>query len=145
MKTIHSEIKIEASPSRVWKILTSFHEYEQWNPFITSIKGIVATGNRITVKIQPINSSSMTFKPTVLSYVQNKEISWQGKLFIKGLFDGEHTFRLIDNNDGTTTFIQSETFRGILVPLFSKMIENNTLQGFHLMNQKLKDIATNSI
>jgi hypothetical protein len=89
-------------------------------------------------------ASGMTFKPTVLVYTEAKEFRWLGHLFIKGLFDGEHCFRLIDNKDGTTTFIQSEQFEGILVPLFSKMLDTNTIEGFRQMNKKLKQEAEKS-
>ena len=30
-------------------------------------------------------------------------------------------------------------FSGILVPLFKKMLDENTFNGFNLMNKKLKD------
>ena len=64
-----------------------------------------------------------------------------GHLLFPGLFDGEHKFELVDNHDGTTTFIQSEIFKGILVPLFNKMLDTNTVNGFNLMNQKLKELS----
>jgi hypothetical protein len=47
----------------------------------------------------------------------------------------------IKNSDGSTTLIQSEKFSGILVPLFSKMINTNTPKGFELMNEKIKEVA----
>lgn len=64
-----------------------------------------------------------------------------GHFIFSGLFDGEHKFELIDNGNGTTTFIQSENFKGVLIPLFKKMLEVNTLDGFNQMNQKLKELA----
>ena len=57
----------------------------------------------------------------------------------KGLFDGEHKFELIDNGDGTTTFLHSEKFKGLLVGLFKNQLENNTKKGFELMNASLKN------
>lgn len=83
----------------------------------------------------------MTFKPKVLAFEANQEFRWIGHLLIPGLFDGEHRFQLIDNGNGTTTFIQSEKFKGILVPLFKKMLDINTVNGFNEMNQKLKEIV----
>lgn len=62
-----------------------------------------------------------------------------GHLIIPGLFDGEHIFELIDNGDGTTTFVQRELFGGILIPFFKKMLDVNTKQGFELMNKALKE------
>jgi len=51
-------------------------------------------------------------------------------------------FKLTDNGNGTTTFIQSEHFGGILVPLFRKLLDKNTRDGFILMNKKLEELAT---
>jgi hypothetical protein len=140
-KELTTEIIIAANPEKIWSVLTNFDRYPNWNPFIKFVKGNVTVGNTITVRIEPPNSTGMTFKPEVLTCNTNKELSWIGKLLFKGLFDGEHKFKLIDNGNGTTTFIQSETFTGILVPLFTKMININTKNGFELMNQKLKSLV----
>jgi hypothetical protein len=140
-KEIKTEILIHTAPSKVWSVLTNFKSYPQWNPFIKSITGEVEVGKRITARIEPPEASGMTFKPKVLVFDPNKEFSWLGHLGIPGLFDGEHKFELIDNHNGTTTFIQSEKFKGVLIPLFSKMLDVNTVAGFKLMNQKLKELA----
>ena len=137
-KAITTEILIQATPEKVWSVLTDFDQYPQWNPFIKSITGNVAVGNTIKARIEPPGASGMTFKPTVLVYTEATEFRWLGHLFMKGLFDGEHCFRLIDNKDGTTTFVQSEQFEGILVPLFNKMLDTNTIEGFRQMNEKLE-------
>ncbi len=137
-KAITTEILIKATPEKVWSVLTDFNHYPKWNPFIKSILGNVAVGNTIKACIEPPGASGMTFKPRVLVYTEAKEFRWLGHMLIKGLFDGEHCFRLVDNQDGSTTFIQSENFTGILVPLFSKMLVTNTAEGFRQMNEKLK-------
>jgi hypothetical protein len=93
------------------------------------------------VKIEPPEAKGMTFKPKILTFETNKELSWLGHLLFAGLFDGKHKFELIDNGDGTTTFRQSEKFKGVLVPLFKKQLDNNTKKGFEEMNRKLKEIA----
>ncbi|MGJ1498699.1 SRPBCC family protein [Sphingobacterium spiritivorum] len=137
-KEIKTEIVIHATPEKIWKILTDFENYVQWNSFITSITGEVEKGNKIVVRIKPPNGKGMTFKPTILTKTDNKELSWRGKLLFKGLFDGTHIFELINNGDGTTTFIQSERFSGIFVCLFNLQ---KTRNGFNEMNKKLKEIA----
>jgi len=140
-KEIKTEILIHAIPEKIWSILTSFDNYPDWNPFIKSIKGEVKAGNRITVKIEPPESKGMTFKPRILTFVTNKEFSWLGHFLFAGFFDGEHQFELMDNGNGTTTFRQNEKFKGILVPLFKKQLDNNTKKGFEEMNKKLKVLA----
>lgn len=138
---IETEILIHATPAKVWSILTNFKNYPNWNPFIKSIIGEVQVGNTITARIEPPKAQGMTFKPKVLTYETNRELKWLGHLLFAGLFDGEHKFELIDNGNATTTFRQSETFTGILVPLFKKQLGNNTKKGFEEMNKKLKELA----
>jgi len=140
-KEIKTEIIINVMPEKIWAVLTSFDNYPNWNPFIKSIKGEVKVGNTITVRLEPPGAKGMTFKPHVLAFETNKEILWIGHLLFPGLFDGEHKFELIDNGNGTTTFKQSEIFGGVLVPLFKKMLDDNTKKGFEEMNIKLKESA----
>ena len=80
----------------------------------------------------------MTFKPLILKFEQNREFRWIGKLLFKGIFDGEHYFKLTDNNNGTTTFVHGEQFGGILVGFLGKTFEK-TKSGFQLMNEALKE------
>lgn len=141
MKEIKTEILINAIPQRIWDILVDFDHYHEWNPFIKSITGNVVIGNKIKVRLEPPEASAMTFKPKVLVFEDYKELRWLGNLLFPGLFDGEHKFELIDNGNGTTTFKQSEKFKGILVPLFKNILDINTTNGFNLMNQRLKELA----
>jgi hypothetical protein len=145
VKEIRTEIVINATPFRVWSVLSDLENYPTWNPFITSIKGNLIEGNTITARIQPPGSSGMTFKPRLLVVRRAQELRWLGHLFFPGLFDGEHIFELNENTDGSTTFVQREKFSGILVPLFKKMLDVNTVQGFELMNKKLKELAERKI
>jgi hypothetical protein len=140
-KEIKTEILINARPEKVWSIVTDFGNYPNWNPFIKSIKGEVKVGNKITARIEPPEANGMTFKPRILVFETNKELTWLGHLLFPGLFDGEHKFELVDNGNGTTTFRQSEKFRGVLVPLFKKLLDKNTVMGFEEMNRKLRELA----
>lgn len=137
-KEITTSITINATPKQVWSILTSFHTYSEWNPFIRSLEGNVTIGQKIKVKIAPPESKPMTFKPKVLELEPNKKLVWLGHLLISGIFDGKHQFELVENNDGTTLFIQKEQFSGILVSMLNL---ENTKRGFELMNKKLKEMA----
>jgi len=139
MKQLRTEIKIKATPEKIWSILTDFEKFPQWNPMMKSFKGNLAIGQKVTVKFEQPGTSGMTFKPTITKVEPNKEFRWQGHLLFTGLFDGEHTFEIKDNKDGTCTFLHGENFKGILIPLFKKMLDVNTKQGFEMMNKALKE------
>jgi hypothetical protein len=144
-KEISTSIVINSSPSVIWEILMNFNNYPNWNPFILSITGNPKVGQQIEAKIQPPGAKAMIFKPLVLVNESKSEFKWLGKLWFKGLFDGEHRFQLIDNQNGTTTFVQSEKFTGILIPLLTKMLDQKTLKGFIDMNEALKLHAESQI
>ncbi|WP_407557231.1 SRPBCC family protein [Winogradskyella sp. 4-2091] len=137
-KQIITSITINADIETVWRILTDFDNYPKWNSFIKSVSGDVKVGNQIKIKIQ-----GMTFTPTVLVRDEEKELKWLGHLWFKGLFDGEHAFKLSDNGNGTTLFEQRENFCGIFVKMLSKQIDEDTKMGFERMNAELKLHAEN--
>lgn len=138
---LSTEIVINATPNKVWAILTDFKNYPNWNPFITSLTGDFEVGKKIMVRITPPEAKATTFKPTITAFDVNKKISWLGIFIIRGVFDGEHNFELTDNGNGTTTLVQYENFTGILVPIFKKMLDDNTRRGFEAMNEKVKKMA----
>ena len=140
-KEIKTEILINATPDKVWSILTNFENYPTWNPFIKLLTGEVKVGNKVTAKIVPPGGAGMTFKPKILTLKTNKELSWLGHFLFPGIFDGKHKFVLVDNGNNTTTFMQSEQFNGILLPFFEKQLDNNTKRGFEEMNIKLKELS----
>lgn len=140
MKTIHSEVEIEAPPSRVWAILSDFPSYPQWNPFIKRIQGDARPGTRLEVLIEPPGAKGMTLRPTVLAATPDKELRWLGHLLIPRVFDGEHQLLISSLGDQRTRFTQREVFRGLLVP-FTGGILAKTEQGFVAMNEALKKRA----
>lgn len=141
MKSIHTEIEINASPEKVWSILMDFEKYPEWNPFVKSISGEAKVGGNLKVVLQQPDSKPMTFKPTCLSADVNTEFRWQGHLLVKGLFDGEHIFKLREREGGRTKLVQCENFKGLLLPLFWKQLNSKTILGFEQMNTALKNRA----
>ncbi len=131
---IKTEIIIERSVEQVWKVLTSFTTYAEWNPFVKSLVGKVEVGSQIEVEID-----GMKFKPTVLAVRINEELRWLGYLWFKGVFDGEHIFKLERIESQKTRFVHAEKFKGILVPFFKRKLLTETKAGFEAMNRSLKE------
>ncbi len=49
MKEIHTEIEINVSAEKVWRVLTDFPAYDEWNPFVRRVEGEVRVGARLHV------------------------------------------------------------------------------------------------
>ncbi|MFT5779352.1 MAG: hypothetical protein ACI837_002310 [Crocinitomicaceae bacterium] len=138
MKELRTEVIIDAPTEKVWNILMDHPSYGEWNPFIEKISGSMEVGKNLEVTIHPPNQKPMNFKPVILKNDAGKEFRWKGKLFFKGLFDGEHYFQLSSVNGTQTKLVHGEKFTGILVGILLKMIGKNTLLGFKEMNSALK-------
>lgn len=138
MRSIRTEIEINASPNEVWTVLMHHQSYPEWNPFIRKISGSTQPGDYLEVTIQSEGNDPMDFKPLVLINNTNQEFRWVGKLGIKGVFDGEHYFVLEQIGPNQTKFVQGENFTGILSGLLMKMIGKDTEAGFNDMNKALK-------
>lgn len=134
---ITTTIDIDADPDAVWDVLTDFAAYGQWNPFMDRIEGRPEVGTRLVVHLTPDGGRGMTFKPTVLAAVRGQELRWLGRLGVAGVFDGEHSFILTANGNGTTRLTHAERFSGILVTLL-KGAWKDSHTGFQAFNSALK-------
>jgi hypothetical protein len=135
---LHTEIPIQATPQRVWDILTDFAAYPAWNPFIPRISGAPTVGSRLDVELQPPGGRGMRMHPTVLAAAPAQELRWLGRIGVPGIFDGEHRFRIEPLGSDRVRFVQEERFTGLLAPIILRFVERGTRQGFEAMNQALK-------
>lgn len=130
-------VEIDAAPETVWKVLTDFPAYAEWNPFMSRVDGTAKVGTKLTVRLTPNGRRGMTFKPTVLAAVPGSELRWLGSLGVKGIFDGEHSFVLTPTGQGGTRLVQSEVFSGVLVrPMKASL--SDTDSDFAAFNEALK-------
>lgn len=138
MKTLHTEIEIDAPAARVWQILTDFDRFPEWNPFMPMAGGQLAEGARLDVQLQPPGGRGMAIQPVVQAVVPEREIRWLGHLFVPGLFDGEHGFTIEPLGENRVRFVQREAFTGLFVSPILRLIGERTRRGFEAMNQALK-------
>jgi hypothetical protein len=136
LRTISVTTHIPSPPDVVWKILTHFPAYRDWNPFITFVDGNLKANHKLRIRIVPPGQGGMTFRPRVKAVEPEHLLEWTGKLGIPGLFDGRHAFVLEAAAGGGTTLTQTETFSGLLVPLMTGMLQR-TKKGFEDMNNAL--------
>jgi hypothetical protein len=119
MRTVSSTIEIDAPPAEVWAVLTDLAAYPQWNPLFPEAGGQIAVGERLTLASRPTVGRAMTIRPKVLAVQPGAELRWASSL--PGIIGGEHSFTLTAVGSGTH-LVQSETFRGLLVPFSGKTI-----------------------
>lgn len=137
MRSIETEIRIDAPPEAVWEALVDLEQYSEWNPFVVEAEGSVARGERLRVRLEPPGSRGATFRPVVLTAERGRRFEWLGHLLVSNLFDGHHQFHIHSLGDDRVRFVQREEFAGVLVPLL--LNEESIEAGFEAMNRALKE------
>jgi len=134
---IRSEIVIEGTAAVVWDVLSDFSRYSEWNPGFEKAEGRAEVGQTLHLTFAKEGGRGMTMHPTVLVADPGRELRWLGRLWIPGIFDGEHCFEIQETEPGRVRFVQRERFRGVLVPILRKTIEVDTLAMFQKVNVAL--------
>lgn len=91
-RRIATALDIDAPAASVWRVLTGFPAYPDWNPFIRRVTGEAKGGARLEVTVQPANRKPMTFRPTARVAEPDRELRWLGRVLLPGIFDVEHAF-----------------------------------------------------
>jgi hypothetical protein len=136
---IRREIAIDATADRVWDVLTDFGAYGEWNPAFVSVEGTAEAGTRLDIRFALKGDRAIRMRPTVLAAEPGRELRWLGRLFVPGLFDGEHRFEIHEGSPGSVRFVQGERFRGLLVPFLKRLIEVDTVAMFERVNAALAE------
>ena len=143
MKELRTEIVINASPEKVWQVLTDLDRYPEWNPFICHAIGKVKIGEPVDIDFQP-DSQGLKLHCTVARNQPNRELSWKYHVTHPLLFRGEHIFTIEPLGENSVRFTDCEEFNGLLVFTQAKDIDTNTKRGFEAMDKALKARAEQS-
>jgi hypothetical protein len=137
-KELYTEIKINTSAERVWRILVDFPSYLEWNPYIRKAVGKARVGSQLKIFNQPSGTRGMTHRPTVLQVHRNHELRWITRVLSPCLFKGEHIFTIEPIGPERIRFVQREIFTGLFVPLLKHRLDIVTRRGFEEMNLALR-------
>ena len=137
MKELRTEIEIQATPEKVWQVLTELDKYPEWNPFIYQAVGKARVGEKVDITVRS-GSKEMTLHCTVVRAEPNQELCWKYHVALPVLFNGEHSFIIEKIENDSVRFIDREIFKGLLVATQAKNIDTQSRQGFEAMDKALK-------
>jgi hypothetical protein len=141
VKELRTEIEISSRPEKVWKILTDFERYDQWNPFIHRITGEAKEGSKIEIQLETPGGKKRKYRPTVTKVEQDHELRWLGKSSLPGILNAEHIFTIEKLQPELVKFVNREVFDGLLTSLFGKSLDTDVKKGLEEMSKALKERA----
>lgn len=138
-KSVHHEILINASPEKVWEVLTDTDKYKEWNPVMELLEGNIKEGKQVKYRFTQDEKNISEIPSKVKKIIPNKLLNQGGGLTLVITFD--HKYILEKKGDRTLLMIH-EDYKGIYVNFWNpkpvelayqrlneaikKRIENNT-------------------
>lgn len=140
MKAFSTTTEINATPERIWAILTDAAKYTEWDPGMLRLEGIIAPDQTLTIytKVTP----KRAFKPKVSEFEPNRKMVWSSGMPL-GLFKGTRTFILEPLAQNRVMFSMREEFTGPMMALIGNSIPDLTAT-FEAFAAALKQRAENT-
>jgi len=138
-RTLHTEIEIDASPARVWAVLTDFDRWSEWNSVLLGMKlrGPLQVGTKAKLTINlgpPLGKKQLPVQLKVVS--KDHELTWGGG--VAPLMVVRHGFRLEPTAAGTRV-VHAEIFSGLGGPLVLRLVEKGLHASYERLNQRLRE------
>jgi S-(hydroxymethyl)glutathione synthase len=138
VKTLKTEIEIEAAPQTVWSILDDLERYGEWNALLPRIAGRTTVGELLDAAIAYTGQAAIDFRPKLLRIVGARELRWVSEIPGDPPSRAEHYLLLTPTPGGGTHLENSEIFEGPIVDAVWPMMEGVGRRDFEAMNAALK-------
>jgi hypothetical protein len=122
-KQFHATIEIDATPQRVWEVLTDFAAYPDWNRSSPGPAAPPAPASAYTCACSRPAAAASPSGPPCWRQTPVGGSAGSATLLLPGLFDGDHSFTIEPLGDRRVRVTQQEQFRGVLLPLAAKSLD----------------------
>jgi len=139
MRELRAEIHISAPIEQVWRVLTDFDHWKDWNPMVNQASGTASVPSKLKLTMRGLDSKdAMKYEPIVLEVEPPKYLRWRATMMSGFMFTNDRVFELQEENGGTEV-INREEFSGLMVPLFWNKMNQFVVPMLEKMNNALKD------
>lgn len=138
MKDYQIEIEINSPKEIVWKAISDFKNYPNWNSvLVMKNNDSLIVGEKFHVTIIQPNGKKSNFKAVAISKEEFQSFSATQTMIGKWFFQATHFFIIKEVDKENIIFIQKWELKGLIASLFRKQIFKE-LEAFKEMNSELK-------
>ena len=130
--------EIAAPIDAVWKVLTDFDQYSEWNPFTPKVETDFEIGSPVTLYVDMPGKSRMVRTEWVNLVEPEQTICWGMHMGASIVFCANRwqTLRTLDNGD--TEYVTEDRMSGLLAPLVMRLYGKPMQIGFQSVADSLK-------
>lgn len=138
MPVYTTSFEINASPEQVWKTVTSFDRYPEWNPQIPAISGPLEVGATIRLRLTLPGRPALDVSATVEQLEPNALLTWRGHVLAPWFFEGYRRFEIRSLGEEGVMFTHVEDIHGVLGPVFSLLMGAPQRRSHEALNEALR-------
>jgi hypothetical protein len=139
MDCILTEIQIQAPLLFIWQVLTDFHAYSEWNPFMVDVQATFQVGEAIEFMQTIPEGSTTKIKATFTEIEPGTSFRWRYCSKLSFLLMIEQYVTLETTHETSTRLIHGQTHSGLSVSFLNYLdYFEKPLEGYIAMNQALK-------
>jgi hypothetical protein len=129
-EAVYTEILIDTSAEKVWKIITNFSQYNTWNiPLV--ILGECVLNAPLKIQANMPGRKPTTFRGHLLVCRELEMLEWIGYTIAPIMFSGRHAFEIIKIDDTHVKFVNKESFTGLAIPFIKENLLRSKVKDFH--------------
>lgn len=132
---IQTGIEIDAEPEAIWRVLTDFSSYDDWNPMLRNVQTDLQPGAQVRFEVLREGARPLKLKASITTIREPRGLAWRGGS--AAIICGEHYFRVEPLAGGRCRFHHGEHFTGVLLPLIKGTLKNAP-ELYRAMNEALK-------
>ncbi len=142
MQTVSTEIDIQASPEKVWSILTDIDKWHKWSPTINASSGDAAVGSTVTITMmsKEAGKDGPKYNPTFLRLDEPNTFHWRAHMMAGFIFTNDKIIEL-EKTDTGTKLTHKETFKGLMAAMMKGQMDKGVPPMLNMMNEALKELA----
>jgi len=142
VQEIKTEIEISAPPSKVWEIITDINRWQEWSPIINASHGATSVGSKLNITMvgKEEGKDGPQYNPIITNLNEQRYFRWRAHMLAGFIFTNDKIFELKETESGTR-LTHTETFKGLLAPIFCGQMEKGVPPMLNSMNTALKELA----
>lgn len=143
---IKTEIEISAPPAKVWDIISDINKWQEWSPIISASHGSTSVGSKLSITMigKVKGRDGPKYNPIITDLKEPNYFRWRAHMLAGFIFTNDKTFELEDTKSGTR-LTHTESFKGLLAPIFCGQMEKGVPPMLNSMNQALKELAEKQV
>jgi len=134
---IDQTVRIAAPARIVWQVITDFHRYKEWNPFVVACRATLAVGESIDMHVRLLPGPTAKQREQIFEVVPGERLCYGLRGGFLGGVSSMRCHVVQAAGDATTEYESRFALGGRLAPVVRVMFGKRLERGFSSMTEAL--------